>query len=74
MIIVMGNNNIKSLIARFQKFVYEHDLTLEKVAKDLGLTHVTIARILNGDTLRPHPRTRYKIKKYLEGNGTRLDS
>lgn len=68
----MKNNNIILLIARFQNFVYQHDLTLEKIAKDLGVTHVTIARILNGDTRRPHPRTRYKIKKYLEENEGRI--
>lgn len=68
----MKNTNIKELISRFQNFVYEHDLTLEVIAKDLGTTHVTIARILNEDTLRPHPRTLYKIKKYLEENGVRI--
>jgi len=69
----MKNSNIKELLSKFQTFVYEHNLTLETVAKNLEITHVTVARILNGDTIRPHPRTRYKIEKYLERNGVSID-
>lgn len=65
----MKNNKISELLSTFQNFIFENDLRLENVAKDLEVHATTIAKIINEDTTRPHPRTRYKIKKYLKKNG-----
>ena len=70
----MKNNNIKELLSAFQTFVFENELRLEKVAADLKVVPATIAKILNEQTTCPHPRTRYKIKKYLEENGVSVDA
>lgn len=61
----MKNSDIIQLIDRFKKFVLERDLTLHQVAILLKISHTTVAKILNGNTSKPHPRTLYKIEKLL---------
>jgi len=64
-IIVMQNTETRQLIARFKEFILERDLTLQQIAIFLKMSHSAVADILNGNTLKPHERTLYKIKKLI---------
>lgn len=57
------------IIEKFHKFVYDNNLTLEVVGAEIPLNPSTVARILNGDTPNPHPRTLHKLKEYLRKKG-----
>jgi len=61
----MDNTEIRQLIARFEDFILERDLTLHQTAIFLKMSHSAIASILNGKISRPHRRTLYKIKKFI---------
>jgi len=61
----MNNPETRQVIIRFKEFILERDLTLQQIAVWLKMSHSAVADILNEKTLRPHPRTLYKIKKLI---------
>jgi len=65
MIFMEAKSEIKELITKFKEFILERDLTLQQIAVWLKMSHSAVADILNEKTLKPHPRTLYKIRKLI---------
>jgi len=63
--LTMQNPDVTKLLSKFKEFVLERDLTLQQVAIFLKISHTAVADIINGNTLKPHGRTLYKIKKLI---------
>jgi transcriptional regulator with XRE-family HTH domain len=61
----MENIDTNQLLDRFQNFCLERDLTLQQIALILKVSHSTVGDILKHKTTRPHPRTLYKIRKFM---------
>jgi len=61
----MKNPTTRLLLIKFKEFILERDYTLQQVGVFLKMSHSAVADILNGNTLNPHERTLYKIKKFM---------
>ncbi|MBA7604147.1 hypothetical protein ES703_11266 [subsurface metagenome] len=61
----MGNNDIKGLLKKFNKFRMERDLTLQETAMLLKMSLSQVALLNNCKVSKPHERTLHKIKKLI---------
>ncbi|MBA7678881.1 hypothetical protein ES703_87159 [subsurface metagenome] len=61
----MGNDDIKGLLKKFNKFRVERDLTLQETAALLKMSISHVDLLDNCNVSKPHKRTVHKIKKLL---------
>jgi len=65
MFITMGNDDIKGLLKKFNKFRMERDLTLQETATFLKMSISQVSLLDNCNVSKPHKRTVHKIKKLI---------
>ena len=61
----MGNDDIKRLLEKLNKFRMERDLTLQEIAALLKMSVSQVDLLDNYKVAKPHKRTLHKIKKLI---------
>jgi len=65
MFITVGNDDIKGILKKFNKFRMERDLTLQETATLLKMSVSQVSLLDNCKVPKPHKRTLHKIKKLI---------